>query len=77
MDLKQVAEIYMTVKEIAQATGHTEVTVRGWLHYHRFIPFDRTLGKPLVLRSDFREFQKNHPELCKGLLNMEGQENGK
>lgn len=71
MTPEQIERIYMTPRQVADATGHTIVTVNNWIRYRRWLKAIDILGRPHILRSDFREFQKNHPELCVGLLNQD------
>jgi hypothetical protein len=65
MSLEQLQADYITFRKIAEECGVPIYTAYNWANYHRYFEKQSVLGKPLVLRSQYEAFKREHPELIK------------
>lgn len=65
MTPEQIETTFISFPEIARECGVDANTAHNWANYHRFFEKHNLLGKPVVLRSDFERFKREHAELIK------------
>ncbi len=65
MNLEEIPKLYATVSEIAADLGVPLATVYNWLKYHRILPYDGSIGRPLILRTDYAAFKEAHADVIR------------
>lgn len=65
MSAATIEQEYLTVSDIARDSGRELATVYNWLKYHRYLSYERVLGKTVVRRAEYQQFKREHPELMK------------
>lgn len=63
MNLDELEADYMDFPAIASEMGVPYTMVPNWARYHRYFPVEYFFDKPVVARSEFERFKREHPEL--------------
>ena len=62
LSLEEMQSQYIDISEIVRDSGAERGSVNNWLRYHRFMPYTRVFGRIVVLRTDYEQFKRDHPE---------------